>query len=213
MSNQRRKLTEDEIAGSISKVVFDAIWDWTSRHEHPDFYPKGTTKHKLKPTVKREALHLGAILCRGIAAAQRLDKNPDWDAYHYEFMLGANLIRTGGNSKDLEFVQLLYFDLKPDIRPNQAYSLLIALLSLDFNVSKRNSAHIVDLVLNETLQLVPDDEPLEYTLYSLWQNALNGRFGVEISPDRRSQLLAKVDSMKDTRTARRFAKNSNLRAQ
>lgn len=208
MGSQSRKLTEDEIAGSISKIVFGAVWDWTSRHRHHDLFPEGTTKHKLKPTIKRDALRLGEILCRGIVATQRLDKDPNWKAYQYEFMLGANLISSGGNANDLEFVQSLYFDLKSDLRPAQAYHLLSTLLDVDFKSKQKYSAHLVDLVLVETLQLVPDDEPLEYTLYSLWQNALNGRFGVEISPERRSQLLAKVDSLKDTRTARRFAENS-----
>ena len=208
MSEDRTPLTEQEKNGDIRRLVSDLLWDWTNHHIYSQYRKKERPYKKLPPTKKREAFHLGKILCRGIAVTQASDENPDWDAYQYDFIPAANLVRVGARPQDFVEVKALFEELLPLISEAQRSSLLYYFVALCFESKGKIRDAAVDFVIRESLVFPLGDEPLSYHWYSVWRCLLGDeQMGPPLTELQRQSLVAKVETVKKTKAARDYERH------
>lgn len=189
-------------------MVSDTLWDWTCHHIYTR-YREGADYRELKPSEKRDAFRFAKILCRGLIGNQVVDPKPEINAYQYEFALAANLLRIGASAKDFEEVQSLYLELKQGMTEPQRYNLLMYFFALIFEGKGKSQKLSQEFFIHESLQLGLEDEPLSYTVYSLWRGLLDG-FHPKMAPSQEKMLRERVSSMKGSKVDKAYERNKKL---
>lgn len=208
MSETNERLSSEKFKVPISRLVSDTLWDWTCHHIYTK-YREGADYKKLKPSEKRDAFRFAKILCRGLIGNQVVDPKPEVNTYQYEFMLAANLLRIGASAKDFEEVESLYCELKPGMTEPQRYNFLMYFVALTFEGKGKPQKLSQEFFIHESLQLGLEDEPLSYTVYSLWRGLLDG-FDTKLDPSQEKRLRERVSSMKGSKVDKTYERNKKL---
>lgn len=202
---------ENQLYEDASKLAFDPIWDWTIFHEYEGRAP--SRKRKLKPTQRRDALRLGTMFCRGIAACQPAADENERNHFEYEFCVATNLLRIGALDHDIHKIVELYGDLKPNLTDGQVISFLDCFAKWAYWGKGEIQILAVQILVDEYLKLTPKDYGNQLRVYGMLRELLENE--IEDSPplteEIRCRVALAVKALEGTKAQKTFDRHRKAR--